>query len=276
MADYHTLYATLVPLYGRHEAQGIARMVMREAFGIDLAGIVMGRDRQMSAADEARLAAIVGRLGSGEPVQYVLGVAELCGNSFRVDSRTLIPRPETGQLVGLISEREEVPESILDVGTGTGCIAICLKKRFPQSRVVAIDSSAAALEVAKDNARSNGVEVEFRLQDALRMASDGERFALIVSNPPYICQKEAREMERNVLDYEPHEALFVPDDDPLLFYRAIGEFAAGSLLPRGELWFEINPAYCRELQAILERQGYADVAIIDDSFNKKRFAHAHR
>jgi len=276
MTGYHQLYSALVPLYGQNEAQAIARMVMHDAFGIDLSGIVMGLDQQLSPADEARLAGMILRLGRGEPVQYVLGETVIGGLNLRVDRSVLIPRPETEQLLSLISEREGSPIDILDIGTGSGFIAIGLKKRFSESRVVAVDNSAAALEVAKENACRNAVCVEFRQQDIFSMAADGERFDLIVSNPPYICKKEAAAMSANVLDYEPHEALFVPDKDPLLFYRAISGYAFGSLRAGGELWLEINPAYCRELQALLERQGYRSVAVLDDFCNKKRFAHAYR
>jgi len=276
MCDYRKLYDTLLPLYDVYEARSIARQVMHEAFGIDLEGIIMGRDRFLQPADKARLAEMTRRLGNGEPVQYVLGRAALCGLTFAVDSHTLIPRPETGQLVELIKDSGISPTSILDIGTGSGCIAICLKKRFPASRVVAIDKSEGALRVARRNALRHKVRIEFRLADALSLPRDGEKFSLIVSNPPYVCSKEAAAMHRNVLYFEPHEALFVPDSDPLLFYRAITDYAAEALTADGQLWFEINPAYWRELQCLIEERNFRDVTIMEDFFHKKRFAHAYR
>lgn len=275
--DYHTLFSQLVPLYGTHESQSIARLVFCDVFNLGIDDIIMGKDQTLAETDAARLTAIADRLLSGEPVQYVLGETTFDGLRFTVNRHTLIPRPETEQLVQLISNFVVSPRSILDIGTGTGCIAISLKKRYAKSRVVAVDKSDDALKVAKENAQKNNADVEFYMADALNMPQDnGEFYSIVVSNPPYICQKEAAEMHKNVLDYEPHEALFVPDDDPLLFYRAISSYAINHLEAKGELWFELNPIYSLDVQAQLQADGYENIQLIDDFNEKKRFVRATR
>ena len=191
---------------------------------------------------------------------------------------TLIPRPETGELVeklSVVSRQPSVPSlRVLDIGTGSGCIAIALKKRHPEWQVTGIDISAEAIEVARENARRNDAEVDFQVADIFSVAkgkdcsdeTGGNRlFDLVVSNPPYICEKEKKDMRRNVLDYEPATALFVPDEDPLRFYRRIAELRWGK-----QLFFEINEAYADEMQAMLAAQGYAEIQVMEDSYGKPR------
>ena len=219
------------------------------------------------------------RLEKAEPVQYVLGVADFCGRQFHVAPGVLIPRPETAELCQLIAK--DGGRNILDIGTGSGCIAITLALNIPGSKVTAWDISGAALSIAKGNAKSLGANVVFEHQDALNISLTShlspltsELWDVIVSNPPYICRREADEMEKNVLEYEPDTALFVPDDDPLLFYRHIMNYAQSSLRSGGRLYFEINPLYADSIVEQLQQLDFTDVDKINDQFAKARFIKA--
>jgi len=227
------------------------------------------------------------RLEGGEPIQYVLGRACFCGRSFAVAPGVLIPRPETEELCRLIIDTHPSESlNILDIGTGSGCIAITLALEMPDAEVEAVDISPEALAIAGANAARLGAKVSFHQYDILSEdspplgrgrgwgAPSTPKYDIIVSNPPYICERERADMERNVLDYEPHTALFVPDDDPLLFYRTIGQKALTMLVPGGILCFEINPLYCDQLIELLRSQGYCEVETVSDSFGKRRFVTA--
>lgn len=228
------------------------------------------------------LDAYLRRLLEREPVQYVFGKTEWMGLRLRVTRDTLIPRPETGELVNWITEdtssQEDrrtcasgLPFRVVDIGTGSGCIAIALKQRFPAWDVTAWDVSEAALRVAEENAGRNGVSIRFEQSDITKAEEDcpgeGFPFDIAVSNPPYVMEKEKAEMDENVLRYEPATALFVPDDDPLLFYRSI---ARRRLAPT--LYFEINERMGDAVREMLQAEGYADVAIRKDSYGKDRMA----
>ena len=209
--------------YGATEGYALYRMVMEECFGLTHTDILLGKDSQISEENQAKLLEIIGRLLRNEPVQYVLGHAWFCGHRFRVRSGVLIPRPETELLVQkaleLGREMKGLANSeVLDIGTGSGCIAISMA--LSGCRVTAMDISESALDVAKENAAELNAEVAFMQENILQPSPVGQQWDIIVSNPPYICLHEAEDMERNVLDYEPHNALFVPDTDPLIFYRA--------------------------------------------------------
>lgn len=211
------------------------------------------------------------RVAEGEPVQYVLGAADFCGLRFRVDERVLIPRPETEELVAWVAE--DNPKSVLDIGTGSGCIAISLAHLLPHSRITACDISAGALSLASSNAATLGTSVDFIRQDVL--ADDAalhlpSGLNCIVSNPPYICQSESLDMERNVLEHEPSLALFVPDDDPLLFYRAIAQHALHLLRPGGTLFFEINRRFGVETTEMLSSLGFTNIIVRNDQFDNPR------
>ena len=224
-----------------------------------------------------------------EPIQYIFGHTLWCGLDLKVTPATLIPRPETAELVEKISTHPLIHSSIhpfrvLDIGTGSGCIAIALKKRHHEWQVTGIDISPEAIEVAKENARRNNVDVEFFVADIMGAKEENpfnfqfSTFNLIVSNPPYICNKEKKDMRPNVLDYEPPTALFVPDDDPLLFYRRIAElFAQTSNIKHQtsqHLFFEINEAYPAEVAAMLGNLGYTDIHITHDIYGKPRIIEA--
>ena len=279
---YQELWRPLTAVYDQREAQSLARMVLEMRFGLTLADVLCGQ-----MPDECDLRPIQQRLLAGEPVQYVIGEAEFGGRRFRVAPGVLIPRPETYELCLWVSnrgerreERGEKEERILDIGTGSGCIACTLAAELPEAEVTAWDISEEALAIARENARRTHVHVLFEQADILDprliAASPQNRYQVIVSNPPYICQKEQATMERHVLDHEPHLALFVPDDDPLLFYRAIARYASLSLTPGGSLYFEINPLYATELSALLSAMSYHDIALKNDQFGKPRMIKATR
>ena len=268
---YTTLRTSLQACYPMGEASAIARMVLTECFGISTMDIYMGKDIQLSENDEQKLENILQRLKKFEPVQYILGRAQFCGRDFRVAPGVLIPRPETEELVEAILRDHPTtpPQRILDIGTGSGCIPITLAHHWPQSHVEGWDISSDALAIARCNNEEHHTRVAFLQHDILSdeecVVSQEGGFDLIVSNPPYIKQCERLQMERNVLDWEPELALFVPDDDPLLFYRSITQRAAKGLLnPGGWLYFEINREHGAETVHLLETNGFTDVQLVKD------------
>jgi len=209
------------------------------------------------------------------PIQYILGETEFYGLKFRLTPDVLIPRPETEELVDwIIKETAPGKISILDIGTGSGCIAINLAKHFPDAKVFAIDISSKALAVAEENARLNQVQVDFFQVDVLNDAIPDKLWDVIVSNPPYVRNSEKEKMQANVLDYEPHTALFVTDEEPLLFYRKIAEISKTHLVPNGSLYFEINEAYGMEVIKLLETLGFKKVTLKKDFFGKDRMVGA--
>ena len=270
--NYEQLCQRLSNVYDTGEAKAIVRWVLDVRFGLSTADIYCGKVTQLSPNDQAELEKIMQRLEKAEPVQYVLGVADFCGRQFHVAPGVLIPRPETAELCHLIAE--DGGADILDIGTGSGCIAITLALDIADAKVTAWDISDDALAIAQQNAKTLGADVSFEKRDALNISLTPELWDVIVSNPPYICRKEAGEMEENVLKYEPDTALFVPDDDPLLFYRHIMNYAISALRKEGRLYFEINPIYADSIVEQLLQLGFADVQKIDDQFGKTRFIKA--
>lgn len=270
---YRELWRTLEPLYGNGEARAITDYVLDVCFGLSKADILCGAVEEMTAEKTAELNKIFGRLTEGEPVQYVLGRAEFCGRWFSVRPGVLIPRPETEELCAWITADSKASASpkVLDIGTGSGCIAITLQLDMPESNVTAWDISADALDVAHENAQQLGANVNFVRQDALNAKPEGE-WDVIVSNPPYICEKEKKDMAVNVLEHEPHTALFVPDTDPLLFYRAITRLAVQTLNKGGRLYFEINPIYADDTCRMMQAEGMTAVELRSDMYGKQRMA----
>ena len=273
---YAEFWQPLTAIYDAGEARAIAQMVMELHFGLTMADVLCGR-----LGDEPEMRRIQQRLLTGEPVQYVLGEAEFCGRLFHVAHGVLIPRPETQELCQwMIATLRSYPTplSILDIGTGSGCIACTLAAEIPEADVTAWDISETALAIARENAKRTNVHVMFRQVDALQLPANpvppATHYDLIVSNPPYICERERTAMAPNVLDHEPPLALFVPDDDPLLFYRAIADYARKSLKPGGSLFFEINPLYTQELQALLQAMSYHIIETRNDQFGKPRMIRA--
>ena len=270
---YEEFWRPLMQIYDQGEAKALAQLVFELRFGLTLADTLCGR-----TGDEDDLHQIQGRLLQGEPVQYVLGLAEFGPFVFHVRPGVLIPRPETYELCQwcLPSSTHDWKGSILDIGTGSGCIACTLAALLPQAQVTAWDISESALSIARENAEHTHVNVSFEQVDALNIPPlTTIRWDIIVSNPPYICEQERTTMERNVLDYEPKEALFVPDEDPLLFYRTISDYALETLNPSGTLFFEINPLYAEALRKHLEAKGFC-VEQREDQFGKIRFIKAIR
>ncbi len=270
---YRELWRTLEPLYGNGEARAITDYVLDVCFGLSKADILCGAVEEMTAEKAAELNKIFGRLMEGEPVQYVLGRAEFCGRWFDVRPGVLIPRPETEELCAWITADSKASGSpkVLDIGTGSGCIAITLQLDMPESKVTAWDISADALDVARENAQRFGANVNFVKLDALNAKPEGE-WDVIVSNPPYICEKEKKDMAVNVLEHEPHTALFVPDSDPLLFYRAITRLAVQTLSKGGRLYFEINPIYADDTCRMMRAEGMTAVELRSDMYGKQRMA----
>lgn len=292
---YNQLWKRLTAIYNEREAQAIVRTVLDALFGMSLTDICLGKVTQLSADDTTRLEKIIQRLEKSEPVQYVLGAEWFAGRLFDVAPGVLIPRPETEDLVKWAcdeakekekedngkeergkeeeedSKEEEAPHpSILDIGTGSGCIAITVALALPQARVTAWDISTDALAIAAGNAHKLGASVRFEHQDALSAPDDEERWDVIVSNPPYICDRERADMSDNVLSYEPELALFVPDSDPLLFYRAIARYASKALKPGGRLLFETNTAYAHEVAQAMANEGFTAIEVRNDCFGKPR------
>ena len=325
MKTYQQLWQSLTPLYDAGEAQAIVRTVLDVEFGMTLTDIICGKVNELSADEERKLEEIIIRLQKGEPVQYVLGEADFAGRPFHVEPGVLIPRPETAELCQWIEKdmieksivsSEDSPEDssgnspqatddarrILDICTGSGCIAITLGLNIPNSEVTGWDISEDALRIAQGNVemmKAGNVRIEH--QDALTLPKAAEtdnekmkgnddkevvkpkgeaktpstqKWDLIVSNPPYICEKEKADMEKNVLEHEPSLALFVPDEDPLKFYSAIAEYASSTLKPEGALYFEINPIYEKETREMLLKLDFKDIETKEDAFGKKRMMRA--
>ena len=276
------MWRKLAQVYDEGEAKAIARMVYEVRYGLTLSDVYIGKDTQLSLDHQAELEEITKRLMEHEPVQYILGLADFCGRQFHVEPGILIPRPETEHLCRLITKHVAIgfptrtTRTILDIGTGSGCIAITLALDIPDSEVTAWDISPIALRVAKGNAEQLGAQVNVVENDMLQQTYQvAPQWDLIVSNPPYICDSEAEQMEANVLDYEPEIALFVPDDNPLQFYVPIMNYAQSALHPGGELWLETNPLYEEIIEERLLELGF-NVTAHDDQFGKTRFIQAIR
>ena len=231
-------------------------------------------DVTLTAEQETLLDNAIERLKKQEPIQYILGYSDFCGLRFKVTPATLIPRPETSELVEWIASEAAGRESILDIGTGSGCIAVSLAHKMPQSKVTAWDISHEALAIAAENSKANGCVVTFEQVDILAYEPTGEQFDIIVSNPPYIKENEKEAMHANVLDWEPHTALFVPNNDPLLFYRTIAEKGLTLLKPGGSLYFEINRAHGKDTVDMLAALGYTSIELRKDFADNDRMIRA--
>ena len=282
MKTYQQFWQSLTPLYDAGEAQAIVRTVLDVEYGMTLTDIICGKVNELSSDEERNLEEIIARLQNGEPVQYVLGEADFAGRTFHVEPGVLIPRPETAELCQWIEEEvssleADDPKQILDICTGSGCIAITLGLNIPNSEVTGWDISEDALRIAQGNVemlKAGNVRIEY--QNALMLPKTAETADIIVSNPPYICEKEKADMEKNVLEHEPSIALFVPDEEPLKFYRAIAEYASSALKSEGALYFEINPIYEKETREMLEELGFKDIETKEDAFGKKRMMKAKK
>ncbi|MFG6411580.1 peptide chain release factor N(5)-glutamine methyltransferase [Bacteroides acidifaciens] len=268
---------SLQEIYPPEEVKALSMLICCDMLGLDALDIYMGKDIILSECKQRELENIIFRLQKNEPIQYIRGIAEFDGRRFKVAPGVLIPRPETVELVELVARENTDACRLLDIGTGSGCIAISLDKRLPDAKVEAWDISEEALAIAYTNNKELKAEVMFLQRDVL--SDDWEKtpsFDVIVSNPPYVTEAEKNGMDANVLDWEPELALFVPDDDPLRFYRRIADLGRELLLPEGRLYFEINQAYGRETAHMLEMNQYRDVRVIKDIFGKDRIVTANR
>lgn len=266
----------LCSIYDKEEANAMILILFDHYFKIDRVRMALEPELRLSESEMLTFHFAVKDLLKNKPLQYIIGETEFCDLKFKVNENVLIPRPETSELVHLITNRQQTTDNsqltILDIGTGSGCIAISLAKQLPQSQVYALDISEKALCVAKDNAYINNVDITFIHDDILSLRNKIEtKFDIIVSNPPYVRDLEKAEMRDNVLNWEPHNALFVSDDDPLIFYRNILEFAKTHLKENGEVWFEINEYLGKEMKDLCCEMGFSNVNIYKDFREKERF-----
>ena len=260
-------------LSGFSEAQATAFALLDDLFGASRTDVLMDRRVELGADAEARLQRALAALEAGQPLQYATGKAPFCGKSFEVNAHVLIPRPETELLVELVCGCS--PQRVLDCGTGSGCIAVSVALALPEAQVEAWDISAEALAVARRNARVLGAKVRFRQRDMLLLPAQRRAlYDVIVSNPPYICESEEADMEAHVKDYEPHLALFVPDDDPLRFYVALAVLGKMRLHRGGSLLLECNRRYAHAVSAMLQAEGYTGCEVIADCFGAPRMVRA--
>lgn len=264
--------------YPDSEALALAKMLLVEVFDFSTLELYGGKDKEFSGKRRDVLDEMIRRLKKNEPIQYIIGKETFCGLTFEVNPDVLIPRPETQELVHWIADdcRGKLPCRILDIGTGSGCIAVSLAKLLEGAEVNGWDISEKALEVAGRNAGRNGAEVTFFRKDALSALPEKNCYEVVVSNPPYIAEKEKSGMDANVLDWEPSLALFVPDEDPLLFYRKIALLAKEMLTEGGLLYYEINQAYGTETVRMLEALGYSSVELKKDAWGNDRMIKARR
>ena len=279
--DCRRYYASeLEKNYDSNEANALIMILLEHYFGIDRMKIAMDPELRLSESEMLTLHFAVKELLKNKPIQYVIGETEFCGMRFFVEEGVLIPRPETEEMVRHLAVGHwPLAVKILDIGTGSGCIAISLAKLLKDSIVTAVDVSEKALEIAKKNADVNNVDVRFILDDILNSQNHeliDNQYDIIVSNPPYVCESEKKEMRANVLDFEPSTALFVSDNDPLIFYRKILEFAQKTLKPDGKVWFEINEKFGKETKDLCLEKGFKNVEIIKDFRDKERIAIAKR
>ncbi len=260
--------------YPTGEVTALTRILAMELLGVSQMAFFLKDEITLTVEQEQLLCSAIERLKKHEPIQYILGYSDFCGLRFKVTSATLIPRPETSELVEWIAAESNGNENILDIGSGSGCIAVSLANKLPQSNVTAWDISNDALSIASENSKANNCTVTFEQVDILAYKPASRMFDIIVSNPPYIREVEKEAMHANVLDWEPHTALFVPDSDPLLFYRTIAEHGLTMLTTGGRLYFEINREYGNETVEMLAALGYTNIELRKDFADNDRMIRA--
>lgn len=271
------LRRSLVPIYGKGETEAIIRIIFHHLKGWNLTDMLIHQEDELSDFVKGEIDDMLRRLLNHEPIQYITGEARFHGMDLTIKPGVLIPRPETDELTDIIIEENRGRDDlrVLDVCTGSGCIALALARNLPFSKVSALDFSDEAIEVAKENSDRLKTGISLIKADVFEWQPT-DKYDIIVSNPPYVMDKEAMTMEKNVLNYEPHEALFVRDDDPLVFYSRIAELAQKALNTGGKLYFEINPLLAKDLKNLIEKTGFEDVEVIKDSFGKDRFLIGHK
>ena len=268
--------SALEGLYPETEIRSFSQLMIEKVTGFSRTEIIVNKNTQFSVEQQHEIESFIENLKNFIPIQYILGETEFYGLTFNVNESVLIPRPETEELVDWIRSENDRNASlnILDIGTGSGCIAISLKNVLPNSVVDAFDISDQALETARSNALRNELDVNFSKVDILNVPDFSKKWDIIVSNPPYVLESEKAEIQPNVLDNEPHLALFVPDNDPLLFYRSIAQFSLRQLKPEGKLYFEINRQYGKATIDLLAESGFTDIELRKDISGNDRMVKA--
>lgn len=270
ISDY--VISKLETVYETSEARSMCRLLMEESFGLSTADIIVNNDLALDERKKEELEIVLDRLLAFEPIQHILGFAWFMGDRFMVNKHVLIPRQETEELIHLIAnENQSVNPVILDIGTGSGCIPIGLKKLIPKADIHASEVSLEAVEVASSNAQTLNYPVSFYQSDILSEFPPIDNLDVIVSNPPYVTESEKDQMNWNVLNHEPELALFVHDIDPLIFYQKIAAWSRAKLKSDGKLYFEINEAYGSECRKLVEETGFKEVRLIKDINGKDRF-----
>ncbi len=274
----HFISDMLARMWPREEAEAMAASVIREYTGIDRARQLAFGSLEVESNTAGKIMSAALRAYKGEPLQYIFGYTEFCGHRISVEPGVLIPRPETEEMTSLIiKENPGFSGTVTDLCTGSGCIAIALSLAFPGATVYATDNSAKALWVAARNVSSSGASVQLSASDVItQVPSTMPQSNIIVSNPPYVTEKEKKTMHMNVLDHEPHEALFVPDADPLLYYRSIVTISDAVLAGNGCIWLEINESYADETAGLFRHDIYRSVKVIEDIRGKPRFVKAEK
>jgi release factor glutamine methyltransferase len=270
----------LVENYRQEEIMQFVYILFEEWKGWSKAEVLLERQKLLKKDEVQRFREAIGELQKNKPIQYIIGVSYFLGTKIKVREGVLIPRPETEELVSLIlsdyQHRQYENLSLLDIGAGSGCISVAIKKKVPCFDISTIDISIVALNIAKENALLNQCKIQFTVGDILdrQQWRDFPGYTIIVSNPPYVTESESTVMHSNVLDYEPHEALFVTDDDPLKFYKAIAEFTVLHLLRPGSLYLEINERFGKQIRELLLSKGFDKAEVLKDIHGKDRFIRA--
>jgi len=270
--DLKSIFYKRLQMFDNNECQTMFKQLCASYLDLDPIDIVLNDSLKIPREDQNKFELAIEKLQANEPLQYILGQSYFFGLELKLTPSVLIPRPETEELVAWILEHFESSDApkILDLGTGSGCIAISLAKHLPKAEVHALDVSPEALEIAKKNAQAHGVQVVFHQQDMTKIKTFNTDFDVIVSNPPYVCQQEKTQMKANVLDYEPHLALFVDDNTPLKFYQFIKRIATRHLKPDGLAFMEINEAYGTEMVQLFEEKRFKNTNLKNDTFGKPR------
>ncbi|MEQ8581176.1 MAG: peptide chain release factor N(5)-glutamine methyltransferase [Marinoscillum sp.] len=274
-AIYKESVLLLTPIYGEREAESILNLLFEDHLGITRIHRLTNPEKELSESNVEKLQTAMPQLLKNIPVQHIIGFAYFMDRKYLVNKHTLIPRPETEELAGLILDENDHEKALdmLDIGTGTGCIAISLALGFSQAKVTGWDISERAVEIARQNSQALGTSVIFEVQDVLQEVPP-KKYDLIVSNPPYIPETDRADMHENVVGFEPEGALFVPNDDPLIFYRRIAELGFTRLNPKGKLYFEIHEDFGLAMKEMLEEKGYTGVEVFQDLNSKDRMVRA--
>ena len=269
---YYQIVNELIPLYGENEARQLTKMLLDDVLGIAFEKIIVDEKIAYTQEIEDQLSQKMDLLKNYNPIQYVLGKAHFYGREFFVNSNVLIPRQETEELINeIVIDNKKSNLSILDIGSGSGCIGVTLGLELENATITSLDIDGGALDVTVRNARQFDLEIDCLLEDILAIDKLPGSYDIIVSNPPYVTELEKKQMQNNVLDHEPHKALFVPDSDPLVFYKKIIRLAKNHLVPKGKLYLEINENFGSEMIELCEKEKCVCVKLIQDINGKDRF-----